>query len=92
MADVGDGIQAEHGSWSFADEVPKTFDEHVSKSVPLYLEGHDLICDISDCFIKADSIAYELGCSTGTLSLKLAEHNRSKGGPVRGRGHRAGDD
>lgn len=78
MANVGDGIQADRGNWKFSGEVSKSFDEHVKKSVPLYTQGHELICDISDFFVKADSVVYELGCSTGTLSLKLAEHNKIK--------------
>ncbi len=78
MSDVGDGIQAERGNWKFSGETTKGFDDHVSKSVPLYLEGHDLICDMSDFFVKEDSVIYELGSSTGTLTLKLAEHNKLK--------------
>jgi tRNA (cmo5U34)-methyltransferase len=80
MTNVGDGIKAERGDWKFSGDVAKVFDEHVSKSVPLYFEGHDLICDISDFFVKPDSVVYELGCATGTLSLKLADHNRLKRG------------
>lgn len=78
MANVGDSIQADRANWKFSGETTKSFDEHVAKSVPLYLEGHNLICDISDFFIKSDSVAYEIGCSTGTLTLKLAEHNKMK--------------
>ena len=78
MSGVGDGFQAERGNLKFSGETTKSFDEHVRKSVPLYLEGHDLICDMSDFFVKDDSVVYELGCSTGTLSLKLAEHNKLK--------------
>ena len=80
MSDVGDGISADRGNWKFGGETTKSFDEHVSKSVPLYVEGHDLICDVSDFFVKNDSSVYEVGCSTGTLSLKLAEHNKLKSG------------
>lgn len=80
MSDVGDGINADRGNWKFGGETTKSFDEHVSKSVPLYIEGHDLICDVSDFFVKNDSSVYEVGCSTGTLSLKLAEHNKLKSG------------
>ena len=36
------------------------FDDHVSKSVPLYREGHDLICDFSDYFVKDNGLVYEL--------------------------------
>jgi tRNA (cmo5U34)-methyltransferase len=78
MSKVGDGIQAENANWSFKGEVAQSFDAHVSKSVPLYKEGHQLICDLSDFFIKQDSRCYELGCSTGALTLKLAEHNKAK--------------
>ena len=78
MSNVGDGIQAERGNWKFSGETTRNFDEHVSKSVPLYREGHDLICDMSDFFVKEDSVIYELGCATGSLILKLAEHNRLK--------------
>tara|TARA_B100000767_G_C19773797_1_gene541471 strand:+ start:3827 stop:4546 length:720 start_codon:yes stop_codon:yes gene_type:complete len=78
MSNVGDGIDAGRGNWKFSGETVKGFDDHVSKSVPLYGEGHDLICDISDFFVKDNSVVYEVGCSTGTLTLKLAEHNKNK--------------
>jgi tRNA (cmo5U34)-methyltransferase len=48
--------------------------------VPLYEEGHQLICDISDYFVKNDSLVYEIGCSTGTLTYKIAKHNHHKEG------------
>jgi tRNA (cmo5U34)-methyltransferase len=78
MTNVGDGLSADRGNWKFSGTVVDSFDEHVSKSVPLYCEGHELICDMSDFFIKPDSVCYEIGCSTGTLTLKLADHNRGK--------------
>ena len=78
MTKVGDGITAEMADWKFGGDTPKSFDEHVSKSVPLYYEGHDLICDLSDFFVKADSVVYEIGCSTGTLICKISEHNSGK--------------
>ncbi len=78
MSQVGDNINAEPGNWKFSGDTTKSFDEHVRKSVPLYLEGHDLICDMSDFFVKDDSVVYEIGSSTGTLTLKLAEHNKLK--------------
>jgi tRNA (cmo5U34)-methyltransferase len=48
--------------------------------VPLYVDGHKLVCALSDFFIKSESIAYEIGCSTGTLTMKLAQHNVPKKG------------
>jgi tRNA (cmo5U34)-methyltransferase len=78
MSKVGDGIDSSSSNWNFGGEVPKFFDAHVSKSVPLYNEGHDLICNMSDFFVKQDSVVYEIGCSTGSLSFKLASHNFDK--------------
>lgn len=80
MTKVGDGISATNAGWTFSGAVADTFDDHVSKSVPLYHQGHDLICAVSDFFVKPDSIVYEIGSSTGSLSLKLAERNKAKAG------------
>jgi len=75
---VGDGLAAGNASWNFKGEVAKGFDAHVSKSVPLYYEGHHLIANLSDFFINNDSVCYEIGCSTGELTITLAKHNESK--------------
>lgn len=80
MGEVGDRVQAENANWNFGYETVTHFDDHVSKSVPLYAEGHDLVCALSDFFIKPDSVTYDIGCSTGTLTLKLAQHNLSNKG------------
>ena len=73
-----DVVSAERAYWKFNGELVNSFDAHISKSVPLYKEGHDLICDMSDFFIKPKSLCYEIGCSTGTLTLKLATHHQNK--------------
>lgn len=75
---VGDGIDAANANWSFGQGTAFSFDGHVAKSVPLYALGHDLVVELSDFFVRPGSIAYEIGCSTGTLTLKLAQHNRHK--------------
>ncbi len=69
---VGDNIDSGNADWKFSGEMVKDFEKHVSKSVPLYNEGHDIILKISDYFVKDDSICYEIGTSTGVLSHKLA--------------------
>ena len=69
---VGDNIDSGNASWKFSGEMVKDFEGHVSKSVPLYNEGHDIILKISDYFVKNDSVCYEIGTSTGVLSNKLA--------------------
>lgn len=78
MSGVGDGLKAERANWRFSGEVAEQFDDHVSKSVPLYQAGHEVVCELSDFFVKPGSVCYEIGCSTGTLTLRLADHCRSK--------------
>jgi len=78
MKSVGDNISAEKASWTFGGDVANSFDDHVSKSVPLYKEGHNLVLGLSDFFIKNDSVVYEIGCSTGALISKLAASNQKR--------------
>ena len=78
IGSVGDGLEAGNARWSFGGQTAQQFDEHVSKSVPMYTEGHQIICDLSDFFLSEGSSCYELGCSTGELTTKLALHNKSK--------------
>jgi len=76
---VGDGIAATNAGWTFTKDVARTFSQHVSKSVPLYNEGHDLICALSDFFIQDASVCYELGSATGMLLRKLAQRHARTG-------------
>lgn len=75
---AGDAISAENANWTFGGDVPKTFDDHVSKSVPFYKEGHELILQLADFFLTDKSNCYEIGCSTATLTLQLAERFKNK--------------
>ncbi len=75
---VGDSILTQNASWSFAGDTPKSFDEHVGKSVPLYHQGHDLVVKLSDFFLSHNSVCYDVGCSTGTLTRRIANHNQFK--------------
>lgn len=72
---LGDGIESssERGSWNFSGSVPKVFETHVQRSVPLYAEGHDLILRLADFFLSENSVVYDIGCSTGLLLRQLAE-------------------
>ncbi len=78
MKNVGNGLKAERANWNFSGETARNFDAHVSKSVPFYEQGHGLVCELSDFFMKPDSLCYEIGCSSGTLTNRLAEHNSGK--------------
>ncbi|MBW3041827.1 methyltransferase domain-containing protein [Prochlorococcus marinus] len=75
---VGDKIETESSSWNFAGDVPENFIEHARKSIPLYREGHKLISDYSDFFVKDNSVCYEIGVSTGELISQLAKKNKNK--------------
>jgi len=80
MSIVGDGLEANNASWKFGNEVADGFDSHASRSIPLYSKGHDLITKLSDFFVSSNSVCYEIGCATGTLTHKLAGHNAGKTG------------
>lgn len=73
MATVGDNIEAGDGAWSFGENTPKTFNEHVRKSVPYYTDGHELTMALSSYFVQPEFVCYEIGSSTGALTRKLAE-------------------
>jgi tRNA (cmo5U34)-methyltransferase len=77
---VGHEIETKRASWSFDGNVADTFVDHVRQSVPLYDAGHDLVCSISDYFVRDDSTVYEIGTSTGQLLRKLADHHPHKPG------------
>jgi tRNA (cmo5U34)-methyltransferase len=81
---VGENIKAPNASWSFGGDVAHTFEAHVAKSVPLYKKGHDLVLGLSDFFLHNNSIAYEIGCSTGILSNAIAERHQHKNITVNG--------
>ena len=66
------------GAWSFGGKIPNKFEKHISKSVPLYLEGHQIIIRLSDFFLKDESICYDIGCSTGNLLKKISAHTNKK--------------
>lgn len=87
--DVGSGLHADIGSWTFAGEVPRVFGEHVRHSVPLYDIGHDLVCDLATSFLgrAGRGVGYELGCATGELLRRLATHS-----PVHASAHWIGVD
>lgn len=77
---VGDGLEVANAGWRFRGEVVAKFDEHVARSVPFYVEGHELICRVSDWFVKDGSRAYDLGCSTGALTTRLARRAAGREG------------
>ena len=76
---VGDDIAAERASWNFSGKTAINFNEHVSRSVPGYKEGHEIILSLSDYFLtKENSYTVDIGSSTGTLIQKLSKRHVNK--------------
>lgn len=76
---VGDNVAAGNARWAFSDAVAGAFSRHARRSIPLYDEGHELICRVSDYFAHDGSVIYDLGTGTATLLGKLAaRHSHGK--------------
>lgn len=77
MNPVDANINQYNAGWTF-ENISEDFDSHIQKSIPLYESGHRLICQYSDFFLKPDSVVYDIGCSTGKMLNKLAQHHSHK--------------
>ena len=67
--------EARGGSgFEFDAEVAEAFDDMVERSVPFYKEQQTMIARLAREFWLPETIAYDLGCATGTTLLVLAEH------------------
>jgi len=75
---AGENIIIQNANWSFDGTVPKNFEKHIKKSVPLYEWSHEIGLKISDFFLPKKSTAYDLGCSTGTFLNHLALRHEKK--------------
>ena len=78
MPKVDDVIDAENGNWNFAANDPLILSNHMRKSIPQYEKGHSLILEISEFFVKQNSIIYDIGCSSGDLTRQLAQKYKGK--------------
>ncbi len=70
---TGDDIIAKSASWTFGKGTAKKFTSHVSKSVPFYEVGQELILEYSEFFVSPKDLIYDVGSSTGVLTAKLAD-------------------
>ena len=68
-------MKLKNGGWSFGGNLPNKFENHITKSVPHYLEGHQMIVRLSDYFLKERSVCYDIGCSTGNLLKKISAYS-----------------
>jgi len=72
---VDDTITAVPGEWRFDEDVSKAFDSHVRKSVPFYEEIQRMVLELSEYFVRDQSVVCDLGSSTGTtLDLLSTTH------------------
>ncbi len=71
-------IYAKNSQWTFGKNIPKKFDFHIKQSVPMYEEMQILINNLSDFFLKKNSICYDIGSSTGTLLCQISRRHKSK--------------
>ena len=75
----GDNIKTNISSWDFGGDTPIKFDEHISKSVPGYEFGQDIISNYSDFFVNlTPKLIYDIGCSTGSLISKIESRHPDK--------------
>ncbi len=66
--------------FEFDESVANVFENMLGRSVPIYQECQSLAVRWCARFAKANTSVYDLGCSTGTLLLKLAQSiDKNKG-------------
>lgn len=75
---VDDTISAVPGTWRFDEEVSQAFDAHVRKSVPFYDELQRMVVELSEYFVRDQSVIYDLGSSTGATLAMLGEAHAAK--------------
>lgn len=68
--EVGDGLRAKPGRWSFGGDVSRVFEQHIRRSLPMHEELHRLVLRVAPLFTD-DGVVYDLGCSTGALCHQL---------------------
>ena len=77
MGKTGNDIEKDHASWSFSN-IEESFDDHVRMSIPLYVEGQDLVAKISDHFFTNDTYIIDIGTSTGEIAGKIGNRHKNK--------------
>lgn len=65
--------------FTFDEEVALSFDDMAERSIPGYENLQHLIADIALSFYQADSVIYDIGCSTGNTVKAVQDAFRSRG-------------
>ena len=58
-------------AWKFDKKITNIFEDHILRSVPGYLDGHNLIISLSKDLLSDNSTVLDIGCSKGTLLKKI---------------------
>lgn len=70
--------------FAFNAEVAEVFDDMVARSVPLYKEVNLSLLHWFNSYYQKNTVAYDIGCSTGTAFRLIAENFQgSKNAPIR---------
>ncbi len=77
IPEVDNGISAENASWSF-HMPPAGFESHIQKSIPYYRDGHALVAQFSDFFVRDDTVVYDIGSTTGILAREILGRHADK--------------
>lgn len=75
---VGEDLHIGNGGWTFGGGTADVFGEHVRRSIPFYEVGHALVAELSDFFVRGDSVVYDIGTSLGELLERLADRHTSR--------------
>ena len=73
MKKTGDNISSENADWKFSGEMVNDFENHVSKSVPIYKRGHEIIIKLSDFFVKKDSLVYDINMFNREFNFEFSK-------------------
>jgi tRNA (cmo5U34)-methyltransferase len=61
------------GGFRFDSSVVAVFDDMLERSIPLYQEQRSMVAQMAARLWRPETIVYELGCSTATMLIALAE-------------------
>ena len=64
----------ENGEFEFDEKVAGVFDDMLNRSVPLYQETRQMAVRLALNFIRPDSKAFDIGCSTANLLIDLSKN------------------
>jgi tRNA (cmo5U34)-methyltransferase len=60
-------------AFHFGEDIARVFDDMVSRSVPFYQELQQMTVELARTFAQSGTRLYDLGCSTGTSLIQLAQ-------------------